>query len=71
MADSGLLPNEAQLRLGSWADWRWDARSAEWGLDVSFELDEEERASGAELCVFASRWQERGGMWMYVGARGG
>lgn len=71
MADSGLLPDEAQMRLGSWEDWRWDVGCGEWGLDVSSELEEEARKEGARLCVFASRWQERGGVWMYVGARGG
>ncbi|KAF3048054.1 hypothetical protein E8E12_008759 [Didymella heteroderae] len=71
MADSGLLPDEAQLRLGSWQDWTWDAGCGEWGLDVSHELEEDLRKEGARLCIFASRWQEREGVWMYVGARGG
>lgn len=70
IADSGLLPDEAQLRLGSWTDWRWDAGCGEWGLDVSHELDEGERKAGAKVCVFASRWQEREEVWIYVGARG-
>jgi|SRR5690242_855180 len=71
MAESGLLPDEAQQRLGSWEDWRWDVGCGEWGLDMSCELEEEERAAGAKLWVFASQWQKREGVWMYVGARGG
>jgi hypothetical protein len=71
MADSGLLPDEAQQRLGSWEVWRWDGGSGEWGLDVSHELDDEYKEAGCKLCVFASRWQEREGIWMYVGQRGG
>lgn len=70
MADSGLLPDAAQLALGSWEDWRWDAGCGEWGLDVSHELEEEARREGARLFIFASRWQEQDGVWMYVGARG-
>lgn len=70
MADSGLAPDEAQMGLGSWEDWRWDAGCGEWGLDVSDELEEAVRKEGARLCVFASRWQERDGIWMYVGGRG-
>ncbi|KAJ4985357.1 hypothetical protein SVAN01_09112 [Stagonosporopsis vannaccii] len=71
MAESGLLPDEAQQRLGSWADWRWDPGCGEWGLDVSCELEEEERVIGAKLWVFGSKWQTREGVWTYVGARGG
>lgn len=71
MAHSGLLPDAAQERLGSWEDWRWDAGSGEWGLDVSHELEDEVRGEGAKLWVFASKWQEREGMWVYVGGRGG
>jgi hypothetical protein len=71
MAQSGLLPDEAQERLGSWEDWRWDGASGEWGLDVTQELEEEQREAGAKLWVYASRWQEREGMWMYIGGRGG
>lgn len=71
MASSGLLPDEAQQRLGAWEDWSWDLDSGEWGLDVSWELEDEVRAGGAKLWVFASRWVERDGVWMYVGGRGG
>lgn len=70
MADSGLLPDEAAQRLGCWEDWRWDGECGEWGLDVSHELEEETRREGGRLCVFASRWQEREGVWVYVGGRG-
>ncbi|KAF2624104.1 hypothetical protein BU25DRAFT_348630 [Macroventuria anomochaeta] len=70
MADSGLLPDEAQQRLGSWEDWRWDPGCGEWELDVSHELEKEVREEGAKLCVFASRWQEREGVWVYVSGRG-
>ncbi|KAF9698445.1 hypothetical protein EKO04_003420 [Ascochyta lentis] len=71
MADSGLLPDEAQQRLGSWEDWRWDGGCGAWGLDVSHELEDGQREVGGRLCVFASRWQERDGGWVYVGGRGG
>lgn len=71
MAESGLMPDKAQQRLGSWEDWRWDLGCGEWGLDVSYELEEEERGVGAKLWIFASKWQEREGVWVYVGARGG
>jgi hypothetical protein len=71
MADSGLLPDEAQQRLGSWEDWRWDGGWGEWGVDVSHELEDERAAEGAKCWIFASRWQEREGVWMYVGGRGG
>lgn len=71
MADSGLNPSGAQERLGSWEDWRWDAGSGEWGLDVSHELDEEQRQNGMMMWVFAGRWQERDGLWVYIGERGG
>ncbi|KAG9198156.1 hypothetical protein G6514_010426 [Epicoccum nigrum] len=71
MADSGLMPDEAQQRLGAWEDWVWDKGSGEWGLDVSGELEEGVRKQGARLWVFASRWVERGGEgWVYVGGRG-
>lgn len=70
MADSGLMPDEAQMRLGSWEDWGWDRSSGEWALDVSCELEEEVRREGGRLCVFASRWRERDGVWVYVGGRG-
>lgn len=70
MADSGLLPDEAQMRLGAWEDWTWDAGYGEWGLDVACEL-EEGLEDGARLWIFASRWQERGGGWVYVGGSGG
>lgn len=71
MADSGLMPDEAQQRLGGWEDWTWDSGCGEWGLDVSCELEEDQVAGGAKLWVFASRWQEREGVWVYVGRRGG
>jgi hypothetical protein len=72
MAESGLRPDEAQLRLGAWEDWVWNGGSGEWGLDVSGELEEGVRAQGARLWVFASRWVEREEVgWVYVGGRGG
>ncbi|KAF2994982.1 hypothetical protein E8E13_003696 [Curvularia kusanoi] len=49
MADSGLLPDEAQQRLGAWEEWTWDERAGEWGLDVSEELEEGVRKEGAKL----------------------
>ncbi|KAH6618953.1 hypothetical protein C7974DRAFT_317746 [Boeremia exigua] len=70
MAESEIMPDDAQLRLGSWEDWQWDTRCGEWGLDVSYELEDLELVAGAKLWVFASKWQEREGVWVYVGARG-
>lgn len=71
MSESGLLPDEAQQRLGAWEDWRWDAGCGEWGLDVSYELEEAEWVGGARLWVFASKWQKLEGVWVYVGPRRG
>ena len=72
MADSGLMPDEAQQMLGAWEDWVWDQKSGEWALDVSGELEEGLWEHGVRLWVYASRWVEREGEgWVYVGGTGG
>lgn len=68
MAESGLLPDRACELLGAWEDWTWDAGWGEWGVDVSFELEE---GREGKCWIFASRWEERDGVWVYVGGRGG
>jgi hypothetical protein len=57
-------PERAAEELGSWEDWRWDRMWREWCLDVSSHED------GEKCCVYASRWEERGGEWVYVGGIG-
>ena len=65
------MPDEAQQRLGAWEDWVWDQENGEWAFDVSGELEEGVREQGARLWVYASRWMEREGEWVYVGRTGG
>lgn len=64
MAGTNLLPDTAAERLGAWEDWKWDAISGQWYLDMRSD-------TGDKIQMFASPWRiQEDGEWLYIGPIG-